>query len=125
MARRTASELKTFENPQPRRDYLIRHVAREFTSRCPLTGQPDFGTVTVEYIPARLCVELKSLKFYLQSFRDQGIFYEAVTNRILDDLVKLLRPRYMQVRTDWHPRGGIRSTIVATHSPGRRRRVGP
>ena len=122
MTRRTTSELRTFENPSRRRDYTIQHVALEFTSRCPLTGQPDFGTVTVEYIPNRLCVELKSLKFYLQSFRDQGIFYEAVTNRILDDLVKLLKPRSMQVCTKWHSRGGIRSTIIATHP---RRRRGP
>ena len=90
MAKRNAQGLETFPNPSPKRDYVIRHVAPEFTSRCPMTGQPDFGTVTVEYVPDRLCVELKSLKLYLQAFRDEGIFYEAVTNRILDELVAAL-----------------------------------
>lgn len=103
--------LETFANPAPGRDYLIRHVAPEFTSRCPVTGQPDFGTVTIEYVADQSCVELKSLKFYLQSFREQGIFYEAVTNRILDELWELLRPRWMRVTSDWTPRGGMHSTI--------------
>jgi 7-cyano-7-deazaguanine reductase len=80
-----------------------------------VTGQPDFGTVTIEYIADALCVELKSLKFYLQAFREQGIFYEAVTNRILDELVEVLRPRWMQVRTEWTPRGGMHSMVVAEH----------
>jgi 7-cyano-7-deazaguanine reductase len=110
--------LETFENPSPGRDYVIRHVAPEFTSRCPMTGQPDFGTVVIEYTPNRLCVELKSLKFYLQSFRECGIYYEAVTNRILDELVAVLGPRWMKIETDWNPRGGMRSTITAEH--GRR-----
>ncbi|MEW6252716.1 MAG: preQ(1) synthase, partial [Planctomycetota bacterium] len=110
--------IETFPNPSPGRDYVIRHVAPEFTSRCPVTGQPDFGTLTIDYIPDRLCVELKSLKLYLQSFRECGIFYEAVTNRILDELVSVLAPRWMQVQTDWNPRGGMRSTITAEH--GRR-----
>jgi len=114
--------LETFPNPNPKRDYLIRHVAPEFTSRCPLTGQPDFGTVTVEYVPDRVCVELKSLKFYLQAFRDQGIFYEAVTNRILDDLVRALRPRWIRVETDWNPRGGLRSRVTAEYQKRRRGR---
>lgn len=107
--------LETFANPRPGRDYRICHVAPEFTSRCPVTGQPDFGTVTIEYIADALCVELKSLKFYLQAFREQGIFYEAVTNRILDELVEVLRPRWMQVRTEWTPRGGMHSMVVAEH----------
>ncbi len=107
--------LETFANPSPGRDYIIRHVAPEFTSRCPVTGQPDFGTVVIEYVPDRLCVELKSLKLYLQTFREQGIFYEAVTNRILDELVAALRPRWRRIETDWNPRGGMRSTITAEH----------
>lgn len=108
--------LEVFPNPNPGRDYVITHVAPEFTSRCPMTGQPDFGTVTIEYTPQKLCVELKSLKLYLQAFREQGIFYEAVTNRILDELVHALRPRWMKVTTDWNPRGGMRSTVVAEHT---------
>jgi 7-cyano-7-deazaguanine reductase len=115
MDQRGASLLQTFPNPNPERDYVIRHVAPEFTSRCPVTGQPDFGTVIVEYVPDARCVELKSLKLYLQSYRDQGIFYEAVTNRILDDLVNLLAPRRMQVQTVWNPRGGMNSTVTATY----------
>jgi 7-cyano-7-deazaguanine reductase len=107
--------LETFPNPAPRRDYLIRHVQPEFTSLCPKTGQPDFGEVIVEYTPDRLCVELKSLKFYFQSFRNEGIFYEAVTNRILNDLVRLLKPRWMKVETRWTPRGGMHSTVTAEH----------
>ena len=115
MDQRGASLLQTFPNPNPERDYVIRHVAPEFTSRCPVTGQPDFGTVIVEYVPDARCVEVKSLKLYLQSYRDQGIFYEAVTNRILDDLVNLLAPRRMQVQTVWNPRGGMNSTVTATY----------
>lgn len=113
--------LEVFPNPRPGRDYRIRHVAPEFTSRCPVTGQPDFGTVIVEYVADRLCVELKSLKLYLQAFREQGIFYEAVTNRILDELVEALAPRYMRVETQWNPRGGMTSTIVAEHTKEKRR----
>lgn len=122
MGRRKTYGLETFPNPSPKRDYVIRHVAPEFTSRCPLTGQPDFGTVTIEYVPDRLCVELKSLKLYLQAFREEGIFYEALTNRILDELVAVLSPRWMQIRTDWNPRGGMRSTITAEYKRARRRR---
>ncbi len=105
--------LETFPNPSPGREYVIRHVAPEFTSRCPMTGQPDFGTVTVEYTPGDLCVELKSLKLYLQSFREEGIFYEALTNRMLDELVEVLKPQWLRVTTDWNPRGGMHSSIVA------------
>jgi 7-cyano-7-deazaguanine reductase len=108
--------LETFPNPHPRRDYVIEHVAPEFTSVCPKTGQPDFGTVRLTYVPGKLCVELKSYKFYLQSFRQQGIFYEDVTNRILDDLVKALRPRSMTVRTEWTPRGGLHSVVTASYA---------
>lgn len=118
MTRPVSKLLQTFDNPQRQRDYVVCHTAPEFTSRCPLTGQPDFGTVVIEYVPDKLCVELKSLKLYLQSFRDEGTFYEAVTNRILDDLVNLLKPRWLRVQTHWNPRGGLRSTITATH--GRR-----
>lgn len=112
--------LETFRNPAPKRDYVIRHVQPEFTSLCPKTGQPDFGRVVIEYTPAGLCVELKSLKHYLQSFRNVGVFYEAITNRILDDLVRVLAPRWMLVRTRWTPRGGMHSVIVAEHLEGAR-----
>lgn len=105
--------LATFPNPRPQRDYTIRHEAPEFTSRCPVTGQPDFGAVIIEYVADQLCVELKSLKLYLQSYRERGIFYEAVTNEILDDLVQALHPRRMRVETHWTPRGGMRSVVVA------------
>lgn len=117
-----AHGLETFPNPCPQRDYTITHVAPEFTSLCPVTGQPDFGTVAIEYIPDQLCVELKSLKLYLQAFRNEGIFYEAVTNRILDELVDLLKPRRMKVETDWTPRGGMHSTITAEYTKPRRRK---
>ncbi|MBL8880147.1 MAG: NADPH-dependent 7-cyano-7-deazaguanine reductase QueF [Phycisphaerales bacterium] len=117
MPRKTdpAKLLEVFPNPNAKRDYTIRHVAPEFTSRCPRTGQPDFGKVIVEYIPDRTCVELKSLKLYLQSFREMGIFYEAVTNRILDDLLAAMNPRYLLVETRWTPRGGLRSIVRAEH----------
>lgn len=107
--------LETFPNPQPERDYVIEHVAEEFTSVCPKTGHPDFGTVTLRYCPDRVCVELKSLKLYYQSFRGEGIFYEAVTNRICDDLAACMNPRWLVVETNWRGRGGIRSRITATH----------
>jgi 7-cyano-7-deazaguanine reductase len=115
MPKRSLPVLETFPNPSPKRDYVIRHVAPEFTSRCPITGQPDFGSVTIEYTPNRLCVELKSLKFYLQAFREEGIFYEAVTNRILDELVGVLKPRWMKIVTQWNPRGGMHSTIIVEY----------
>jgi len=106
-----AKLLECFENPAPRRDYVIEHVAEEFTSVCPKTGQPDFGTVTVRFTPDKLCVELKSLKLYLQGYRQEGIFYEAVTNRIAEDLEAAMRPRWLVVETHWRGRGGIRSTV--------------
>lgn len=113
-----ASVLRTFPNPS-RRPYVIEHVAEEFTSLCPLTGHPDFGRITLRYEPAPdgACVELKSLKMYYQSFRNEGVFYEALTTRVRDDLVALLAPSWLQVRTDWRGRGGIRSVVVAEHGP--------
>lgn len=106
--------LETFDNPYPERDYTIQIVCPEFTSVCPRTGQPDFGTLTITYVPDRKCVELKSLKFYLQRYRNEGIFYENVTNRILDDLVAVLQPRRMTLVGAFHPRGGITTTVTAT-----------
>jgi 7-cyano-7-deazaguanine reductase len=110
------AQLETFENQFPGRDYVIEIVCPEFTSVCPKTGQPDFGTLTFSYTPHEKCVELKSLKLYLQSFRNEGIFYENVTNRILDDLVAVLQPRWMEVVAQFTPRGGISTTVTATHS---------
>ncbi|HVX85064.1 MAG TPA: preQ(1) synthase [Phycisphaerae bacterium] len=116
------SLLETFPNPHPNRDYSILHVAPEFTSVCPKTGQPDFGTIKLSYVPDKLCVELKSYKMYLQSFRQCGIFYEDVTNRLLDDLVRALKPRSMTVTTEWTPRGGLHSIVTAAYAaPGKRR----
>ncbi|MBS1911200.1 MAG: NADPH-dependent 7-cyano-7-deazaguanine reductase QueF [Bacteroidetes bacterium] len=109
------AELETFPNPKPDRDYTITHVNPEFTSVCPMTGLPDFGTITVEYIPDRLCVELKSLKYYFLDFRNRGIFYEAVVNAILDDLVAALAPRYMCVTGEFSTRGGLNSVVTAQH----------
>ncbi|XAM00027.1 preQ(1) synthase [Phycisphaeraceae bacterium D3-23] len=103
--------LECFENPNPGRDYVIEHIAEEFTSVCPKTGHPDFAQVTVQFVPDQTCVELKSLKLYFQSFRNEGIFYEAVTNRIADDLQAVMQPRWMLIQTDWTGRGGIRSVI--------------
>lgn len=105
--------LETFPNPNPERDYVIIHTAPEFTSLCPKTGQPDFATIILEYIPDKICVELKSYKFYLQSFRNDGIFFEAVTNRILDDLAKVCKPRFMKITAKFNTRGGISSEIIA------------
>jgi len=108
--------IEVFPNPHPDRDYVIEHVADEFTSVCPKTGQPDFGVVRIRYTAGPSCLELKSLKLYLQSFRNIGIFYEDVTNRILDDLVAACRPKWMEVQTDWSRRGGIHSQITARFS---------
>jgi 7-cyano-7-deazaguanine reductase len=107
--------LETFANQFPSRDYLVEIVCPEFTSVCPKTGQPDFGTLTLRYVPDRLVVELKSLKFYLQSYRNAGIFYEHVTNSILDDLVAVVQPRRMTLVAQFTPRGGISSRIVVSH----------
>jgi 7-cyano-7-deazaguanine reductase len=107
--------IETFDNPHPGRDYLITHVAPEFTSVCPKTGQPDFGTIEIEYVADRLCIELKSLKLYLQGYRNVGVFYEDVVNRILDDLVACCKPRRMKVIGRFAPRGGMHSVVVAQH----------
>ena len=115
--------VETFANPAPGRDYEIVHQAPEFTSVCPITGNPDFGTVTVTYVPDRLCVELKSLKLYFFGFRGRGVFYEAAVNEILDDLVAACAPRRMEVRGEFRVRGGISSVVTAVHpSPRRARR---
>jgi 7-cyano-7-deazaguanine reductase len=111
-----ATLLETFPSPSES-DFLIEHVNDEFTSVCPKTGHPDFGRIVLRYVPGATCVELKSLKLYYQSFRNEGIFYEAVTNRIRDDLVYVLSPRWLQVVTEWRGRGGICSRIVAEHGP--------
>ena len=112
--------LETFPNPCPGREYTIVHTCPEFTSVCPKTGQPDFATIVIEYVPERACVELKSLKLYLFGFRDQGIFYEAVTNRILDDLVRAMRPRSLSVEGRFSVRGGISSVVKATYAQPRK-----
>ena len=109
------SVLESFPNPRPGRDYVIEHEAVEFTSVCPKTDQPDFGTVCIRYVAGDQCIELKSLKLYLQSFRGVGIYYEDVTNVILDDLVSVCKPKWMQIKTIWNARGGIRSVITAEH----------
>ena len=103
--------LETFENEYKDRDYVIEHTAPEFTSVCPKTGQPDFATIILEYRPNKLCIELKSYKIYLNSFRNDGIFYESVTNKILDDLVAVCKPRYMKITADFNARGGITSVV--------------
>ena len=103
--------LETFENEYQDRDYTIEHTAPEFTSVCPVTGQPDFATIILEYIPNKLCIELKSYKIYLTSFRNDGIYYESVTNRILDDLVAVCKPRYMKITAEFNTRGGISSIV--------------
>jgi 7-cyano-7-deazaguanine reductase len=108
------SVLETFENEYPGRDYTIEIVCPEFTSVCPRTGQPDFGRITITYVPGRKCVELKSLKLYLQRFRNEGIFYEHATNRILDDLVAAVAPRQMTIVAAFTPRGGITTTVTAS-----------
>ena len=108
--------LEFFDSPSDD-PFIIEHVSEEFTSVCPKTGHPDFGNVTLRYCPAAVCVELKSLKLYYQSFRNEGIFYEAVTNTIRDHLASSMSPRWMQVITDWKGRGGIRSRIIASHGP--------
>ncbi len=108
--------LEVFTNPHPGRQYTIEIIQPEFTSVCPQTGQPDFGTVTLTYIPNKACLELKSLKHYLQQYRNQGIFYEDITNRILDDLVAACRPLQMRVHSCWSARGGIRTNVTAEYT---------
>ncbi len=111
----SADQLETFANPAPGRDYTIEIVCPEFTSLCPKTGQPDFGTITYSYTPGEKCVELKSLKLYLQRFRDEGIFYESVVNRLLDDFVTACRPRRCRVVGSFTPRGGITTRVTCTY----------
>ena len=115
MTEPTGDILETFENPYPGRDYVVETVCPEFTSMCPKTGQPDFGTLTISYIADTACYELKSLKLYLQQFRNHGAFYEAVTNRILDDLVAATSPRWMAIVGEFTPRGGISTTVTAEY----------
>ena len=110
-----AQQLETFPNPRPGRDYAIHMQIPEFTCLCPRTGQPDFATLFLDYIADRKCVELKSLKLYIGSFRDQGKFHEAVTNEILDHLVEATRPRFMRLTAKFYVRGGIFTTVVAEH----------
>src|SRR5262245_32954570 len=114
----SADQLETFPNPYPQRDYTIEIACPEFTSVCPKTGQPDFGTLTFTYVPDRVCVELKSLKLYLQQYRNVGAFYENVTNRILDDFVKACQPRRLTLVGSFTPRGGITTSVTVTHNLG-------
>ena len=109
------AKLATFPNTHPSRHYVIEHNVHEFTSLCPMTGQPDFGEIRIQYIADSLCVELRSLKLYLQTFRSKGIYYESVTNVLLDDLVACLNPRWMKVETTWSVRGGIHTVVTAEH----------
>lgn len=111
----SGEQLETFANQYPSRDYVIEIVCPEFTSLCPKTGQPDFGTITFTYTPLASCVELKSLKLYLQRYRNQGVFYETVVNRLLDDFVKVCQPKKCEVRGAFTPRGGITTTIRCTY----------
>ena len=115
MSTKPSKDLQTFPNPRPERRYVIEFDCPEFTCLCPMTGQPDFATIHIEYIPAELCVELKSLKLYLWSYRDEGAFHEAVTNQILDDLVAVLSPREVTVTGKFWVRGGITTNVVARY----------
>ena len=115
MPSRASKRLQTFPNPAPERDYRIHMEIPEFTCVCPMTGQPDFATLVLDYIPDRACVELKSLKLYVWSYRSEGAFHEAVTNRILEDLAKATKPRYMRLEAKFNVRGGIHTSVVAEH----------
>jgi 7-cyano-7-deazaguanine reductase len=115
MATRPSKRLQTFVNPSPGRDYRICMEIPEFTCLCPMTGQPDFAVLSLEYVPDRLCVELKALKLYVWSFRNEGAFHEEVANRILDDLVKATKPRYMKLTAKFNVRGGIYTSVVVEH----------
>ena len=126
MPSRPSKKLETFANPQAARDYRIHMEIPEFTCLCPQTGQPDFATLYLDYVPDRKCVELKSLKLYVWSFRDKGAFHEAVTNRMLADLVRATRPRFMRLTARFNVRGGITTTVVAEHvKPGWKPRPSP
>jgi 7-cyano-7-deazaguanine reductase len=113
MPSKPSTEIQTFVNPAPERDYTIRMTIPEFTCLCPMTGQPDFATLELEYVPDRLCIELKSLKLYVWSFRDRGAFHEAVTNEILDHLANAISPRFMRLMADFNVRGGIHTRVSA------------
>jgi 7-cyano-7-deazaguanine reductase len=115
MPSRPSKQLQTFANPAPERAYRIHMEIPEFTCLCPITGQPDFAFLTLDYVPYRTCVELKSLKLYVWSYRDQGAFHEAVTNKILGDLVRAVRPRYMKLEARFNVRGGIHTSVIAEH----------
>ncbi len=115
MATRPSKTLETFANPAPERDYLVHIEVPEFTCLCPMTGQPDFATLVLDYVPDRRNVELKALKLYIWSYRNEGVFHEAVTNRILDDLVAALKPRFVRLTARWYVRGGLFTTVVAEH----------
>ena len=115
MPTQPSTDLETFANPRPGRDYTVRIRIPEFTCLCPKTGQPDFATLQLEYVPDRRCVELKALKLYIWSFRDQGAFHEDVTNQILDKLVSVCKPRFMRLTAEFNVRGGIYTTVVAEH----------
>lgn len=112
---KASKEMLAFDNPNPERDYTIRIETHEFTCICPVTGHPDFATLKLEYIPDALCVELKSYKLYLWSYRDEGAYHEAVTNRILNDLVQLLDPRFMRLTAKFNVRGGVYTDVIAEH----------
>ena len=115
MSTKPSKQLETFENPQLDIDYTIRIETPEFTCLCPKTGQPDYATIHIEYVPDKLCIELKSFKLYIWAFRDEGTFHEAVTNQILDDLCKACQPRFMRISADFNVRGGVYTTVVAEH----------
>ena len=115
MTTKPSKDLETFPNPSPGRDYTIRISIPEFTCLCPKTGQPDFATINIEYVPASLCVELKALKLYIWSFRDEGAFHEAVTNEMLNHIVKAIAPNFMRIRAECNVRGGIYTTVIAEH----------
>ena len=115
MATQPSKDLQTFDNPQPGRDFTIRIDTPEFTCVCPLTGQPDFAKITIEYVPDKLCVELKALKLYLWTFRERGAFHEAVTNEILNDIVAVTQPNFMRVRADFNVRGGVYTSVIVEH----------
>lgn len=121
MPSKPSKALVTFKNPAPQRDYVIRHECPEYTAVCPVTGQPDFGTIIVAYVPDQLCVELKSLKLYIWGYRDEGHYFEQATNQILDDLVKAMKPRRLTVVGRYNVRGGITTQVVARYEKGRAR----
>ena len=115
MSTQPSTQLDTFDNPNPERDYTIHIDTPEFTCLCPVTGQPDFAKIEIDYVPDQSCLELKALKLYFWSYRDQGAFHEAVTNKILSDLVAAIQPRFMRVNADFNVRGGVYTRVVAEH----------